>query len=110
MERLVLLVLANVFILIACQQPSDIRPTVAGDTGTNHEPGLLLTSDAAASILRNFLVDCVASWDVIHKSISSMSPKFERGGPVPTGELRTGGRGLHVTSQGPVMPERLVTH
>lgn len=83
--RIALLVV-NVLILAACQPlseaPSSSSPA-AVETSSG-ETALLLTEEAAASILRDFLIDCIESWKVEHESRLGYYT-FKRGGPVPEG-------------------------
>ncbi len=73
--RLVLLSF-SVLILLACQPsseaPSSGSSAVAGTS--SDETALLLTEEAAASILRNFLVDCIESWNMVHGPTSTPNP------------------------------------
>ena len=46
-----------------------------------------LSEDAAISILKYFLQDCILSWDVKHASLFG-DRKMKRGGPIPRGEQR----------------------
>ena len=88
---LLLICLSLLFPLAACAGED---PALLEDSQVAEEPTsipTLLSEDAASSILRDFLIDCIASWDVVYESSSLPSPygrKFERGGPVPTGEAR----------------------
>ena len=66
----------SVLILVACQTSSEVPSSgssaVAGTS--SGETALLLTEEAAASILRNFLIDCIESWTVVHGPTSIPKP------------------------------------
>ena len=87
-----------VSLALACSdtlQPTPIAvPSTSSDTPTQTHstmgdlPAPLLSEDAAISILRNFLIDCIASWDKVHEPLFSWDREFKRGGSVPTGQER----------------------
>ena len=82
--RLALLA-CSVLILAACQTsseaPSSGPSAVTGTSGG--EIALLLTEEAAASILRDFLIDCIESWNVVHGPTSTPNPTVTPTPPTP---------------------------
>ena len=100
--RLVLLAF-SVLMLVACQTSSEAPSSGSSAvTGTSSgETALLLTEEAAASILRNFLVDCIESWNVVHGPTSTPNPTVTptppttptpESGATKSGGLRTRGQ------------------
>ncbi len=75
----------SILILAACQGPSEAptNESHAVEGTPSGETALLLTEEAAASILRDFLIDCIESWSVEHEPRFGYS--FTRGRPVPEG-------------------------
>ena len=75
----------SVLILAACQTsseaPSSGPSAVTGTSGG--EIALLLTEEAAASILRDFLIDCIESWNVVHGPTSTPNPTVTPTTPTP---------------------------
>ena len=75
----------SVLILAACQTsseaPSSGPSAVTGTSGG--EIALLLTEEAAASILRDFLIDCIESWNVVHGPTSTPNPTVTPTPPTP---------------------------
>ena len=86
--RLALLVF-SVLILAACQTSSEVPSSGSSAVrGTSSgEIALLLTEEAAASILRDFLIDCIESWNVVHGPTSTPNPTVTLTPPIsPTPE------------------------
>ena len=71
----------SVLILAACQTPSEAPSSGSGTSSS--EIALLLTEEAAASILRDFLIDCIESWNVVHGPTSTPNPTVTPTPPTP---------------------------
>ena len=89
---LIALCLVLVTALVACEGETAAPPKATLVPAEPTSVRTLLSEEAAASILRDFLIDCIASWDVIHEPRDLPTHlgggEFERGGSVPTGEAR----------------------
>lgn len=93
----------SVLTLATCQTPFEAPSGDSSAISGTSSGGiaLLLTEEAAASILRNFLIDCIESWNVVHGPTSTPNPTVTSTPPTPESDA-TNSRGL-VPEVGPMM-------